>query len=312
MWKCLDKKCFAPNETRIFLRRRSGFTILELLIVLVVIGLLTSLLLPAVQMAREAARRSQCASNLRQIGVAIQNHVSHTGRFPTLFVQIDILPYIDQPVLAQLCAADNEEEAAKTLIPLYLCPSESSPTRGLTGRGMNSYCSNYSSGYQKYRSNGFFDRDRRATLTPADITDGLSQTIAMSEKLYSVSDDDSDRMRNLWSPPYPFDQPNELDSFADFCEGIPLNPTNWGYRRSEHWGMAWVFEASYNHLLPPNRPSCTNNNVYNYNCLTATSLHPNGVNALFGDGHVSFVSQSIDRTAWRQLGSRSEGLNASP
>jgi len=293
-------------------RGRAGFTIIELLVVLVVVGLLASLLLPAVLMARESARRSQCQSNLRQIGVAIQNHVSQTGRFPTLFVQIDILPFIDQAALAQLCAADNEEEAAKTVIPLYLCPCESSPTRGQTGRGMNSYCSNYSSGYQKYLSNGFFDRDRREALTPADISDGLSQTVAMSEKLYAVDEEDSDRMRNLWRPPYPFDQPNELDALADFCEGIPLNPTRWGYRRSEHWGMAWVYEASYNHILPPNRPSCTNNDFYKYNCLTATSLHPGGVNALFGDGHASFVSQSMDRTAWRQLGSRHDGLTASP
>ena len=119
-----------------------GFTMVELLVVMAIMAVLISLLLPAVQMAREAARRSQCKSNLHQIGVALHNYLEANRRFPPSFcvdgptgtgggewsIQARLLPYIDQSNLYRdinLRDAYVEGDAVSTQrINLYLCPSE--------------------------------------------------------------------------------------------------------------------------------------------------------------------------------------------
>lgn len=292
------------NISRARVIRRSGFTIVEVLVSLAIIGLLFSLLMPAIQLTRETARRTQCQSNLRQLGLALHEHESQKGEFPTIFFAVDLLAFLEKPELARLCEAGKTEEAARTLMPLYICPSETEPSRSQPGSGMISYCANFTTGYQTYGSNGFFDRDRKK-LKARDITDGLSQTVALSEILYNTNEN-KQRMRNLWKAPRPMDLPNELDAYADFCEAIPLDPTSMGYQGSP-LGMIWIYESSYTHILPPNRPSCFGNSATAYRLLTASSLHAGGVNALFGDGRVQFVSQFIDRRVWREMGSRNGG-----
>lgn len=299
---------------------RKAFTIVELLVVMAVIGLIAALLMPAVQSARESARRAQCQSNLRQLGQAMHNYEDQKGEFPTLFFPDQLLSFIDQPALASLIAEGKGEEAVKTVVSLYLCPSDTEPQR--VGRSAaNSYRGNYSSGYQAYGSNGFFDRDIRRReqdplrsgrgLKAADITDGLSQTVAITEQLYNIADDNKHRMRNVWIPPRPMNAPNELDAFADFCETIPLDPISRGYRFIAPLDGRWTEEAYYNHTLPPNRPSCLSPGLVSLGIYTASSLHAGGVNSLFGDGHVQFISQDIDRGVWREMGSRAGGKNVS-
>ncbi len=125
-------------------RKHAGFTLVELLVVIAIIGVLVALLLPAIQAAREAARRSQCMSNLKQIGLAVLNHDSAKGSFPPgstcATVQIDgrysstwtvsILPYIEQQQVFALWddAVDfshvNNQRLRETLMPIYSCPSD--------------------------------------------------------------------------------------------------------------------------------------------------------------------------------------------
>src|SRR5882672_7853666 len=119
-----------------------GFTLIELLVVIAIIGVLVALLLPAVQQAREAARRSQCKNNLKQIGLALHNYVDAFTSFPPVSVlpvgktsepwsaQARLLPFIEQTSLHSLIdwGASTEFTAnpivCATRVPIYLCPSE--------------------------------------------------------------------------------------------------------------------------------------------------------------------------------------------
>lgn len=294
--------------------RRSGFTIVELLVVLAVIGLLASLLLPAIQYAREAARRSQCQNNLRQIGVAMHQHEADKKLFPGLFFQMELLPYLGHKDLLSLIQAGQRGEAVQTLLPEYLCPSDSESIRRSDGAAGSNYRGNFTTGYQIYGSDGFFIRFPRKGsegTSASEITDGLSQTIAISEQLNTFNQSTTHRMRVEWRAPSPMDGPTELETFADFCEGIPPQPLSFGYLAFDVLGITWMEEAIYTHILPPNRPSCFNNGTVSFGCLTASSLHLGGVNCLFGDGHVQFISQDIDRANWREMGSRASGKSVS-
>jgi prepilin-type N-terminal cleavage/methylation domain-containing protein/prepilin-type processing-associated H-X9-DG protein len=120
--------------------RTHGFTLVELLVVIAIIGVLVALLLPAIQAAREAARRSQCINNLKQIGIALQNYHNTHGKFPKgwllrrnpedFFANVNttLLPYFEEESLHNLY--DQEEpwheqrrEVGSTVIPLFNCPS---------------------------------------------------------------------------------------------------------------------------------------------------------------------------------------------
>jgi len=123
--------------------QQSGFTLVELLVVIAIIGILVALLLPAIQAAREAARRSQCANQLKQIGLALHGHHDSKRAYPfgvelidvvvtagssTWF--IEIMPYVEDASLQKLydrsvaMQASGQKEFRETLIPLYHCPSD--------------------------------------------------------------------------------------------------------------------------------------------------------------------------------------------
>src|ERR1044071_4083195 len=123
--------------------RSSGFTLVELLVVIAIIGVLVALLLPAVQMAREAARRMQCSNNLKQIGRALHNHHDAIKVFPpgqihtstsgepyTTTWGIELLPYLEQANLqarydkTQLPTTANNVLVLQTRIKSYICPSD--------------------------------------------------------------------------------------------------------------------------------------------------------------------------------------------
>jgi prepilin-type N-terminal cleavage/methylation domain-containing protein len=150
------RHAFTLFEPAVSKRKRTAFTLVELLVVIAIIGVLVALLLPAIQSAREAARRSQCMNNLKQVGVAMQNHINAQGSFPTggntysppitqyttggtqspgrpngpnkqgLGWAYQILPYLEQGAVQNIV---TQAQLMQSVIPGYFCPSRRSPEK---------------------------------------------------------------------------------------------------------------------------------------------------------------------------------------
>ncbi len=203
--------------------RLTGFTLVELLVVIAIIGILVALLLPAVQAAREAARRNSCQNNLKQVGLALQNYVSARGVLPpaaeipagTIFqpfsAQSRLLEYLEEGNLATLIDFDQDKQftnnprAAATRVSSFQCPSEQNDLARITPT-INHYPLNYVFNQGTWfiydpptdtAGDGAFAPNR--TFKMSQINDGLSHTLAAAEaKAYQP---------NLWDTR----NPNTLD-----------------------------------------------------------------------------------------------------
>lgn len=298
--------------------RSAGFTLVELLTVVAVIGLLVGLTLCGVQQAREAARRAQCASNLSQRGVAIGNFVSARRMFPPGMGErghgwhVFILPEMDQmPLFARFdlrvsVSASPNDDLAKELLGSGNCPSDSCIDGGQIR--CTNYAGNGGTGVQRYGFNGLFrylsSLPDSGPVYPSSVTDGLSQTAAVSEIL--VGDGRYKRLKTIWHLPMRLLAPDELEQFAEYCRS-----GNWtlgdAWNRGRPWTNGNLGWTLYNHILTPNQNSCRNGTRVQEGAYTAASYHPGGVNVLFADGHVGFVGSSIDLQIWRAIGSRNGG-----
>jgi hypothetical protein len=134
----------------------------------------------------------------------------------------------------------------------------------------------------------------------ADVTDGLSQTAAMAEILAGGGYPVEVRAYRFGQPQY---DGTNFDQFVAECRQRPLGEMN-AFFRGLPWSDGTITSTRYTHTLPPNGPSCNNGNFTEFSALTAGSLHPGGVQVLFADVSVSFVSESISLDIWRAVGSR--------
>jgi prepilin-type N-terminal cleavage/methylation domain-containing protein len=216
-------------RTRIHRRPNDAFTLIELLVVIAIIGALVALLLPAVQAAREAARRSQCSNNLKQLGLAIHNYVQSSGVLP--FGQGDeptgtfngwssltmMLPNLEQGAVFNAInfqipdgsvpgSAQNRTSQAVS-IATFLCPSD--PDRLTANAGHNNYFGNTGIDPLVNTANpsGLFGGNYGsgpyvpATVRLQDITDGLSQTVAFSERVKGIGLMNNDQGPDPLRPP---------------------------------------------------------------------------------------------------------------
>ena len=301
---------------------RRGFTVIELLVSIAVIGLLLALLLPAVQSVRESARRAQCQNNLKQIGLAILEYESQYGVLPKGDVlRYDLLPFLGQAAIHTQRGDVGAQGAAAwdsirgVTIPVFLCPSDPA-SAVIAGEAASSYPSCFGSGLLVNGFDGAFglwwdpfpQQYPSGPIRIGDILDGTSNVAAVSEWLHS--DGSTHRLRVRWQTPSSYIS-TELDTFRNLCESLPVDPTSYGWTGNPHergipWFHGWLGVGQYNHMLPPNRPSCNNGTHLPTGIHSAASHHRGGVNLLFVDGHVTFESETVDRQAWQQLGDRDQ------
>jgi prepilin-type processing-associated H-X9-DG protein/prepilin-type N-terminal cleavage/methylation domain-containing protein len=298
-----------------------GFTVVELLISLAVVGILVALLVMGVQASRQAGHRTECVSHLHQIGLAVASYESTHRVFPPAIAHIGslhyaILPYIEQQELYDrlLVWFDNRNTSPypeAPTIPLYLCPDDSAVVFGDGNAGTN-YAGNSGTWWPDTGWDGLFvywnpiaKDDIVGPIGSASVTDGLSNTFAMNEILRSNGS--WDRMRVAWKLPKSI---QDIDAFANHCWSIPPEPKQYGWNGLNYGrGMPWtdgnLRVTLYNHVLTPNQPTCWRS-IFSA-AYTASSSHPGGVNSLFADGHVQFYSDSVHVKVWRALGSRAGG-----
>ncbi len=318
-------------------RAKRGFTLVELLVVIAIIGILVGMLLPAVQMAREAARRMQCANNLKQAGIALNLYLEAHKVYPfrqggttgansnasSISGWVLLLPYFEQQALSDQIKSppagiqkggpspDVTGFAPwRQRIPMFLCPSDGANDSGggdpSDPFGHTNYV--FSAGDSAARNNGLntplaslaaaikprgiFGHNSR--IKPADIKDGLSNTLAMSERAYAeegqvalggvavgVSVGGSNAPQTCLAMINPTDK------------GLLTGTTaNWSGRR---WHDGRPGYTSFTTILGPNSISCAAaSDPAAPGIYSASSHHPGVVVCLFADGSTRTIPDSID------------------
>ncbi|MDB4733301.1 DUF1559 domain-containing protein [Planctomicrobium sp.] len=314
--------------------KRRGFTLIELLVVIAIIAILIALLLPAVQQAREAARRTQCKNNFKQLGLALHNYHDVYGRFVyrkggshgcggsprgncnRLSGFMGLMPYIDQaPLFNKVAAgggAGNKPAGGpegwsgwgdwNVTIPALTCPSDGLIT---DTRRANSYLFNTGDSAINPRDSrtvrGMFGYQRSVKMR--DVTDGTSNTIMMSEGVIGANH--APQTATAGSHRYinglalgndPRTNPGACLALTD--RQYFVAGTSVKSRRGRAMWDGQVGRVGFNTILPPNSPSCaagTNPNADStHGAWSASSMHTGGVQVLMADGAVRFVSENID------------------
>lgn len=305
-------------------RRRAGFALIEVLVVLAVIGILVAILIPAVMAAREAARRAVCANNLKQIGLALNDYEAAWGSYPGasnrggFSPHALLLPYLDLGPLYSSCnfsarAIERPGSANLTVSEVqpevFLCPSDVLPP----ARTWTNYAGSTGYGYQVFGDeNGLFVTP--GAVRASAIRDGLSTTSAFSEWLtgFNLPRAQTADLRRLVLRTRMLAAPDQFEAFAAGCRGLTSAtvPESGTSTKGDYWIGSGLGRTAFNHVLPPNRNTCLNENLVMEGAWTAGSNHAGRTHLLFVDGHVASVGDSIDLAVWRALGTRAMGESA--
>ena len=300
--------------------RRGGFTVIEMLVVAGVVTLLLALIFPAVQMSREAARRTTCQSNLRQVMLATTNYAATHRVFPAgsalgWSIHATLLPYLDEGNRAEALPTDHSvfefmRPGADPPFPenppaVYRCPSDG----GNDGSAAN-VASGAGTGRKSTAQNGLFravgegNAGGQKRLSPGRVRDGLTQTVAFSE-MRAYTRDRGNGIRS--APRDDTDPPTRL--LTD-CERLAaaggLDAGFGGGRPWEGFGQ-YLGVVAFNHHAPPNASPCTNDGDIYAGTYPVSADHRGGVNAATADGGVRFVIETVDLALWRAAGTPAGG-----
>jgi prepilin-type N-terminal cleavage/methylation domain-containing protein/prepilin-type processing-associated H-X9-DG protein len=297
---------------------KRGFTLVELLVVIAIIGVLVAMLLPAVQSAREAARRTQCISQLKQVGVAMHNYENTYQRLPVGAYgccwgtwQVSILPYIEQGSMfdlyhmehkfgvpvddARYSHAVNFPVTTKRLKAL-ICPTDTNPQRvANNGITYHNYVVNFGNTiYDQSNYSGisflgapFFEvtgvNDQRPGIRFAEMTDGLSNTLMVAETIQG--------------------QPGDLRGFSWWRGGAVFQ----GYQGPNSPIPDCLYSGGQCDPSKPLNPPCILATASTPTMMASRSRHPGGVNVVMCDGSTRWISNNIAIGVWRALCSSQGG-----
>ncbi len=271
--------------------------------VIAIIGILIALLLPAVQSAREAARRMQCSNNLKQMGLACHNYATAHGEYFPIGSRAKnrhglftfMLPYLEQQNIYDQLALDGSTrqgvdekntEYRNHAVATYLCPSYPADPivtdtslphymqgalttyQGVGGAIVDRGESVMSAGFGNIPNNGVFGWGSQRSF--AEVRDGLSNTMMMAEFV-------------------------SRHCTADGCEGFQGQVRPWILGANDSDG-SYAFKVVQH---PPN--SLLSRNTVKYNHFSMSSMHPGGMNVLFADGSVHFISESVNFDDYQAL-----------
>lgn len=336
----LLKRLFFFKESNVKkLSVRRGFTLIELLVVIAIIAILIALLLPAVQQAREAARRTQCKNNLKQIGLAMHNYHDVYNMFPvgalgrpsgsfgidiSIGAFASILPYMEQSNLKSLYNDSKPWEqqsptVATTIVPAYLCPSNTGPqvdTNPILAAypiGANIASCNYllSKGAEKEWcfapttiGSGMFGINLRTNFS--NLTDGSSNTLCVGEGATG----NPWKVATAAAPNTPITTNGRVQQGWIAHQPNPLGAQGLsGWTTGGNWGTT-VYKLNKNPIIETlyddaDLGSCNTNP--NDQTSNFRSFHTGGAQFLLGDGSGRFISENIDASLYNYLGGKADG-----
>ncbi|MFO0938353.1 MAG: DUF1559 domain-containing protein [Gemmataceae bacterium] len=293
-------------------QRRHGFTLIELLVVIAIIAILIGLLLPAVQKVREAAARTQCINNLKQVGLALQNYHDANTKFPPGYASLfdsagndtgpgwgwaaHLLPQMEQDNLyrqidlKQPIEALANSQARVAIVKSFLCPSDNPPEqafpvgpRSATGQLMSTICNvapgnyvgNYGVGEPGVEGDGVFFRNSSVRI--ADITDGTSSTLMVGERSFKFAE-------ATW-----------VGSVTGANHAVTIgSPLIFAEPAAANFILSHTGETYQGPAYPEE------SNHY-------SARHTGGGNFVFADGHVAYLSRLTTYDTYKALSTRSKG-----
>jgi prepilin-type N-terminal cleavage/methylation domain-containing protein len=309
--------------SRVTSRLRSAFTLVELLVVIAIIGILVALLLPAVQSAREAARRMQCTNNMKQLALAMHNHHDSRGHFPHGVYNYldstgstpdpynnkqdrrcwlhDLMPFVEQQNLYDQFETHMKTGASAlafpgmmSIVPSTVCPSDGkSPKLKTFWGGIGTAHQGFSGNAIALAGSNYFNEGGAAKSAEIDGICFAQSKVTMGD----ISDGTSN---------------TAMISELVLSPDVGSHDIRGRYYNPAHGGVLFSTRVTPNTLVPDRLNWCSSNPIPQAPCVwegtnmfvSVRSHHVGGVNMALGDGSVRFVSDNVNAVLFKALGSR--------